>query len=114
MFAAKFRPGKSAIPFLVKSFGRRQASESPRGTNPRCAGRGLWGFDVFAVPGRAVVKRAGLHRGAEGELFELITADVVERWQAISVTVAMICAPDEASDVMGARVVDCRGGIATT
>ncbi len=29
-------------PPIVKSFGRRQASESRRGTNPRCAGRGLW------------------------------------------------------------------------
>ena len=46
----------------VKSFGRRQASESPRGTNPRCAGRGLWGFDVLAVPGWAAVKCAGLQR----------------------------------------------------
>ena len=34
----------------VKSFGRRQASESRRGTNPRCAGRGLWRFDVLVVP----------------------------------------------------------------
>ena len=47
---------------LVKSFGRRQASESRRGTNPRCAGRGLWGFDVLAVPGWAGVKCAGLDR----------------------------------------------------
>ncbi len=35
----------------VKSFGRRLASESPRGTNPRCAVRGLWGFAQLAVPG---------------------------------------------------------------
>ena len=36
---------------IVKSFGRRLASESPRGTNPRCAVRGLWGFVELAVPG---------------------------------------------------------------
>ena len=53
----------------VKSFGRRQASESPRGTNPRCAGRGLWGFDVLVVLGRAVVKRAALHRMRIGRTF---------------------------------------------
>jgi hypothetical protein len=35
----------------VKSFGRRLASESPRGTNPRCLVRGLWGFEDWAVPG---------------------------------------------------------------
>jgi hypothetical protein len=29
-------------PPIVKSFGRRQVSESRRGTNPRYAGRGLW------------------------------------------------------------------------
>ena len=46
----------------MKSFGRRQASESRRGTNPRCAGRGLWGFDVLAVPGWAGVTCAGLDR----------------------------------------------------
>ena len=33
----------------VKSFGRRLAYESPRGTNPRCAVRGLWGFEVLGV-----------------------------------------------------------------
>jgi hypothetical protein len=53
----------------VKSFGRRQASESPRGTNPRCAGRDLWGFDVLVVPGRAVVKHAALHRMRIGRAF---------------------------------------------
>ena len=36
---------------LVKSFGRRLASESPRGTNPRCAVRGLWRFVQLAAPG---------------------------------------------------------------
>jgi hypothetical protein len=35
----------------VKSFGRRLAYESPRGTNPRCPVRGLWGFEELAVPG---------------------------------------------------------------
>jgi hypothetical protein len=33
----------------VKSFGRRLAYESPRGTNPRCVARGLWGFDELRV-----------------------------------------------------------------
>ena len=33
----------------VKSFGRRLAYESPRGTNPRCAVRGLWGFEELRV-----------------------------------------------------------------
>ena len=47
---------------IVKSFGRRQASESRRGTNPRCAGRGLWGFDVLVVPGWAVATCARLDR----------------------------------------------------
>ena len=59
-FAVSASQSRHSAP--VKSFGRRQASESPRGTNPRCAGRGLWGFDVLAVPGCAVVKCAGLHR----------------------------------------------------
>src|SRR5271170_7743979 len=35
----------------VKSFGRREAYESRRGTNPRCAAQGLWGFDVLVVRG---------------------------------------------------------------
>ena len=34
---------------FVKSFGRREAYESPRGTNPPCAARGLWGFEDLAV-----------------------------------------------------------------
>jgi hypothetical protein len=34
---------------FVKSFGRRLAYESPRGTNPRCVARGLWGFDELRV-----------------------------------------------------------------
>ena len=33
----------------VKSFGRRLAYESPRGTNPRCVVRGLWGFEELCV-----------------------------------------------------------------
>ena len=33
----------------VKSFGRRLAYESPRGTNPRCVARGLWGFEELRV-----------------------------------------------------------------
>jgi len=33
----------------VKSFGRRLAYESLRRTNPRCAVRGLWGFEDLAV-----------------------------------------------------------------
>jgi hypothetical protein len=41
----------------VKSFGRREAYESPRRTNPRAPGSGLWGFRfqvdlVGAVTGR--------------------------------------------------------------
>ena len=35
----------------VKSFGRLLAYESPRGTNPRCSARGLWGFKELAVLG---------------------------------------------------------------
>jgi len=35
----------------VKSFGRRQAYESLRGTNPRCVVRGLWGFEELRVLG---------------------------------------------------------------
>ncbi len=57
-----FASPRSRQSAVVKSFGRRQASESPRGTNPRCAGRGLWGFDVLAVPGWTAVKCAALHR----------------------------------------------------
>jgi hypothetical protein len=34
---------------FVKSFGRRLAYESPRGTNPRCVVRGLWGFEELCV-----------------------------------------------------------------
>jgi hypothetical protein len=33
----------------VKSFGRRLAYESPRGTNPRCVARGLWGSEELRV-----------------------------------------------------------------
>jgi hypothetical protein len=33
----------------VKSFGGRLAYESPRGTNPRCVVRGLWGFEELRV-----------------------------------------------------------------
>ena len=55
-------PLVSGLSGYVKSFGRRQASESRRGTNPRCAGRGLWGFDVLVVPGWAVVTCARLDR----------------------------------------------------
>ena len=33
----------------VKSFGRRLAYESPRGTNPRCVARGLWVFEELRV-----------------------------------------------------------------
>ena len=47
---------------IVKSFRRRQASESRRGTNPRCAGSDLGGFDVLAVPGWADVTCAELDR----------------------------------------------------
>jgi len=36
----------------VKSFGRRQAYESPRGTNPRAAGGALWDFRRLRDPGR--------------------------------------------------------------
>jgi hypothetical protein len=38
------------VRFLVKSFGRRLAYESPRGTNPRCVARCLWGFKELGVP----------------------------------------------------------------
>jgi hypothetical protein len=38
---------KAAI-LIVKSFGRRLAYESPRGTNPRCV-LGLWGFEELCV-----------------------------------------------------------------
>jgi hypothetical protein len=38
---------------FVKSFGRRLAYESPRGTNPRCVARGLWGFEELLVRGVA-------------------------------------------------------------
>ena len=34
---------------FVKSFGRRLAYESPRGTNPRCVVRSLWGFEELRV-----------------------------------------------------------------
>jgi hypothetical protein len=34
---------------IVKSFGRRLAYESPRGTNPRCVARGLWRFEELRV-----------------------------------------------------------------
>ena len=33
----------------VKSFGRRLAYKSPRGTNPRCVARGLWGSEELRV-----------------------------------------------------------------
>src|SRR3954467_9999310 len=39
--------GSSAF---VKSFGRRQAYESPRGTNPRATGGELWGFRLSGDP----------------------------------------------------------------
>ena len=42
------RPSRAAGSFNVKSFGRRQAYESPRGTNPRAAGAALWGFRILA------------------------------------------------------------------
>jgi hypothetical protein len=35
--------------------------KSPR-NEPAVCRAGLWGFDVLVVPGRAVVKRAALHR----------------------------------------------------
>jgi hypothetical protein len=35
---------------IVKSFGRRLAYESARGTNPRCVARCLWGFKELGVP----------------------------------------------------------------
>lgn len=38
------QPSRAAGSFSVKSFGRREAYESPRRTNPRSAGEGLWGF----------------------------------------------------------------------
>ena len=37
-------PSRAAGSFFVKSFGRREAYESPRGTNPRAPVCGLWGF----------------------------------------------------------------------
>src|ERR1700722_5381148 len=42
-------PALSRKSVLVKSFGHRLASESPRGTNPRCVVRGLWGFEELRV-----------------------------------------------------------------
>jgi hypothetical protein len=39
----------------VTSFGRRQAYESLQGTNPRCVVRGLWRFEILAVPGMSGV-----------------------------------------------------------
>jgi hypothetical protein len=54
---------------FVKSFGRRQASESRRGTNPRSAGRGLWRFDVLVVPGWTVVKCSALDWMRTGSAF---------------------------------------------
>src|SRR5580658_9416303 len=41
--------GESRMSPFVKSFGRRLASESPRGTNPRCVAGGLWGFEELRV-----------------------------------------------------------------
>src|SRR6476659_10782944 len=43
---------KSSHAAFVKSFGRRQAYESPRGTNPRMAGARLWDFRLRADPRR--------------------------------------------------------------
>jgi hypothetical protein len=38
-------PSRAAGSFTVKSFGRRQAYESRRGTNPRASGDGYGDFD---------------------------------------------------------------------
>ena len=51
MAAFRAIPPESCRAGIVKTFGRRLASESPRGTNPRCVVRGLWGFEELAVPG---------------------------------------------------------------
>ncbi len=55
------RPSREAGSFIVKGFGRRQAYESRRGTNPRGRGKGLWGFRFSA--GRGVgATSAGIRR----------------------------------------------------
>ncbi len=54
---------------FVKSFGRRLAYESPRGTNPRCVARGLWGFEELAVPGLTGVVFTGLPRTVAPAVF---------------------------------------------
>jgi len=48
--AQRERPSRVAGSFFVKSFGRRQAYESPRGTNPRAAGDGYGDFDFRSLP----------------------------------------------------------------
>ena len=45
----------------MKSFGRRLAYESPRGTNPRAAGNGLWVF-LFSAERGAVTTGSGKRR----------------------------------------------------
>ncbi len=98
----------------VKSFGRRQASESPRGTNPRCAGRGLWGFDVLAVPRWAAVERTELQRvriargwpGDHGQNPRRLIGHFGDRGGD--------GAPDGASAAIGAQSVDGRSDWATT
>src|SRR4051812_11042909 len=60
--AHTLQSGRSAY---VKSFGRRQAYESRRGTNPRAAGDGLWGIrfptgsDARATGGGTCPSRVG-------------------------------------------------------
>lgn len=49
MAALACRALQSGQAVHVKSFGRRLAYESPRGTNPRCMARGLWGFEELHV-----------------------------------------------------------------
>ena len=48
------RRAESSQSACVKSFGRRQAYESPRGRNPRATGRWLWGFRSAADVGNGV------------------------------------------------------------
>jgi hypothetical protein len=44
-------PPEAGLAEIVKSFGRREAYESLRGTNPRAADNGLWVFLFSAERG---------------------------------------------------------------
>jgi hypothetical protein len=105
----------SRAPFRFREeFRMPLASESPRGTNPRCAGRDLWGFGVLAVPGCMAVKCAGL------DWMRIARALPIAHEQNSKPLVgrlggtAGIAAGDDAGATMGARAVVCRRVEATT